>query len=139
MFGLFAFTKSQTNPSSRISWHELEKLAKEGNHLTFLYKVRQHKVVPKDIIVKLPLTSLRTERISKRRSEAFVRESINDHCLTKNVLQPLHESRREDIEAKTDKVDCNTIKVAVLRTKKLANNRLSNKKQTKRESRMKGK
>lgn len=58
-------------PTSTITWQELQiryapelsrsfrlyektmnKLSKEGNHLTFLYKASQHKLVPRDVMVK---------------------------------------------------------------------------------------
>ncbi|GJQ77838.1 hypothetical protein Trydic_g16093 [Trypoxylus dichotomus] len=59
------------------------KLARESNHLTFLCKARQFKIVLKGLKITLPVSSNRAKRIANRASEALVRERINYHKLAK--------------------------------------------------------
>lgn len=75
--------------------YKLHKLALSQNHLTFLCKARQHKVIPKGLIVNLPIKNDRTRKISQKASEALIRERINHHRFNKAKLSEKCEEIRE--------------------------------------------
>ncbi|GJQ73405.1 hypothetical protein Trydic_g13769 [Trypoxylus dichotomus] len=73
------------------------KLAKQSNHLTFLHRTRQLKIIPKDLKITLPVSSNRAKRIANRASEVLVRERINFHELAKIQITQECEKIRQKI------------------------------------------
>ena len=58
--------------------HNREKLARYGNHLTFLLRCRRYKVIPNGLRVRLPINSKKGNRIAERTNEAVLRERISE-------------------------------------------------------------
>ena len=78
--------------------NQLKKLARHRNHLTFLMKCRDLKLIPKGFRIHPPVHSFKAKLISQRASRALIRERIQyirrkkiqlhlDSCTTKFTLR----------------------------------------------------
>ena len=55
-----------------------EKLARYGNHLTFLMRCRNHNIVPRGLLVPLPVNTAKAQHIAWRTAKALLRERIKE-------------------------------------------------------------
>ena len=88
------FRKTISNrygPGIIQQWKQLEKLnqklARMTNHLTFLYRCRDLKLVPPGLTLKLPVNSRRAQKIAKRVGHELVRDRIQNNRWKKHQLQ----------------------------------------------------
>jgi len=58
--------------------HNREKLARYSNHLTFLLRCRKNQIIPNGVQVKLPINSMKGNRIAERTKGAVLRERISE-------------------------------------------------------------
>lgn len=80
----------------------------------FLYKGKQHNIIPKGLRIKPLVESIRAERIA-RTCNAIIRERINYHRLAKIRLTEQCKEIRQAIKNMTNERECADPLVAVLR------------------------
>ena len=86
----------------RLEAHH-HKLAREENHLTFLYKCKNHEIVPKGLQIKAPFPTPRARRICERASRSLLQERINNHRYqrfkVRNEVEQLERQLKQKVEA----------------------------------------
>ena len=86
----------------RLEAHQ-HKLAREENHLTFLYKCKNHEIVPKGLQIKAPFPTQRVKRICERASQSLLQERINNHRFQRfklrNEVEQLERQLHQRVEA----------------------------------------
>ena len=75
----------------------MEKLARWKNHLTFMIKCRNHKLVPKGFRVNLPSKSKKGRRIADRTGLALMREQIKTVRVNKITTSRKIDSLRQQL------------------------------------------
>ena len=98
---LFDIINSSERATVQLAYklrNHLKKLSRFKNHLTFLLKCRDHRIVPRGLRIHLPVRSSKARLISLRASEALIRERIGfirrqkikihlDMCSTRFLLR----------------------------------------------------
>ena len=63
-----------------------EKLARYKNHLTFLIRCRNNKLVPKGLRISISIESTKAQLIAQRSRQALLRERIKFICKTRVIF-----------------------------------------------------
>ena len=78
-------------PDVILCWRRLEKLnkklARRSNHLTFLFKCRNLRLIPPGLHINAPVSSRRAHKITEKAGHALVRERIQHNRWMKHQLQ----------------------------------------------------
>ena len=78
-----------------------EKLARYKNHLTFLIRCRNNKLVPKGLRISISIESTKAQLIAHRSSQALLRECIKFICKTKVIFTKIIADTEQQIRSMT--------------------------------------
>ena len=100
-------------PGTHILVRQLEKkmllFSRCSNHLTFLCKCRENKVVPQGLCLKAPVNSTRASNITYKASLSLLKERISYHHSQKSVLYNEISELQLQLETKLSKIDFDRI------------------------------
>ena len=95
---------SRYGPDTIYKWKQLEKLnqklARMTNHLTFLCRCRDLKLVPPGLTIKIPVHSRRVRKVTERLQQELIRDRIHNNRWKKHQLR-LEGNNNEDNRPKT--------------------------------------
>ena len=87
----FRQISSRYGPDTIYEWKQLEKLnqklARMTNHLTFLCRCRDLKLVPPGLTIKIPLHSGRARKVTRRLDQELIRDRIHNNRRKKHKLR----------------------------------------------------
>ena len=76
-----------------------EKLARYKNHLTFLIRCRNNKLVPKGLRISISIESTKAQLIAQRSSQALLRERIKFICKTRVIFTKIIADTEQQIRS----------------------------------------
>ena len=107
---LYNFIDSSERAGIRVAYrlkNLKEKMARQRNHLTYMIRCRNKKLIPRGMRVKLPVNSNRGNRIAERTGLAVLRERIK--YVRRNKIVTMNEISTVEHEL-TTMVDHDTYK-----------------------------
>ena len=106
---------SRYGPDTIYQMKQLEKLnrnlARITNHLTFLCRCRDLKLVPPGLTIKIPVRSRRARKVPWRLEQEFVRDRIHNNRLKKHQLRLEISSKLTPFLGRVSMIDDRTRKI----------------------------